>query len=161
MHILLLKDGGLPGSRTGVGAGGQTASPVDARTMHPPVEILPAVTAPLNDGPAPAIGHVTECQEGLSVCSGPDAVVATRGALPAIHCRAIWAEQYLSVKWAGGKAKGCVPPGGDVTERLYGTRTLGQPVHSSASPVKSKEMVQQCSSYTSLQTASLTKSFKA
>lgn len=106
------------GSRTGIGAGGLTASPVDARTRHPPVEILLAITPPLNDSPAPATRHVTEHQERLSVCSGPDAVVATCGALPAIHCRAIWAEQYWFVKWAGGKAKGCVPPREDTTERL-------------------------------------------
>lgn len=144
-----------------MGAGGLTASPVDATTMHPPVEILLAITPPLNDSPAPTIRHVTECQERLSVCSGLDAVVATCGPLPIIHCRAIWAEQYQLVKRGGGKAKGYVPPREDVSGRLYGTRTLGQPVHSSASPVKSKEMVQQGSSYPGLQTAGLTKSFKA
>lgn len=151
----------MPGSRTGAGAGGLTVSPVDAGTKHPPVEILLAVAPPLDDSPAPSISHVTECQEGLPVCSGPDPVVATCGAPPVKHCRAIWAERHQFVKGAGGKAKGCVPLREDVTERLYGTGTLGQPMHSSASPARSKEMVQQCSSYAGLQIASLTKSFKA
>lgn len=67
------------------GAGGLTASPVDATSTHPPVEILLAVTPPLDDSPASTIRHVTVCQERLLVCSGPDPVVAVFGLLPIIH----------------------------------------------------------------------------
>lgn len=73
----------------GAGAGGLTASPADAATAHPPVEILLAVTPPLNDRPPAAVRHVTEYQERLSVCSGPDPIVAGLGLFPMIHCRAI------------------------------------------------------------------------
>ena len=72
-----------------MGAGGLTGSPVDATMTHPPVEILLAVTPPLNDSPSPTIRHVTVCQERLSVCSGLDPVVAIFGLLPIIHRRAI------------------------------------------------------------------------
>ena len=84
MHTLLLKQE----AGQGVGAGGLTAS-LDATMTHPPVEILLAITPSLNDGPPPVIRHVTVCQERLSVCSGPDPVVAIFGLLPIIHCRAI------------------------------------------------------------------------
>ena len=70
-------------------AGGLAASPVDATLGHQPVEILLAVTPPLNDGPPAAVRHVTVRQERLSVCSGPDPVVAVFGLLPIIHCGAI------------------------------------------------------------------------
>lgn len=78
-------------------------SPADATSRHPPVEILFAVTPPLNDGPATAIRHVTVHQERLSICSGPDPVVAVFGLLPAVHRRAVWAERHRLVRW--GKAK--------------------------------------------------------
>lgn len=120
LHILLLKGGVLSGSRTGVGAGGPSASPVDARTRHPPVEILLAITPPLDDSPAPAVGHVTEHQERLSLCPGLDPVVATCGALPAVHGRAIWAERDQFGKWGGGKARGCVPPREEVRRGCLG-----------------------------------------
>lgn len=96
--------------------------------MHPPVEVHLAITAPLDDGPAPAIGHVTVHQERLSVCPGSDPVVAVFGVLPIIHGRAIWAEWYQLVKQGMGKQRGMCSP---KAERLPGTRTLGQPVYSS------------------------------
>lgn len=72
-----------------MGAGGPTANPVDATMVDPPIEVLLAITPPLNDSPAPTIRHVTVCQERLSVRPGPDPIVAAFGLLPIVHCGAV------------------------------------------------------------------------